>query len=270
MRGLLIGAAVVAAALWGVTRWLQPRMAFFPMRGVQTTPAAVGLPFTDLKISTADGETLHGWWLEHPSPRAQVIYWHGNGGNLALWMPALTDLRRRGFSVMAVDYRGYGESTGRPSERGIYTDAEAATGYFNEHLRRQGIPTIYWGRSLGCAVASYAAKLTPGDGLILESPFPDVRALFSGNPIMLGLSFFSSYRFSTRQHLEAYRAPLLVIHGDADSIIPFRAGKRVFEQAPSAAKTFVVLNGADHNDVHTGHAAYWPAIDRFMDSLSSR
>ena len=270
MRGLLIGVAVVAATLWGVARWLQPRMAFFPTVGVQATPAAAGLPFTDLKISTADGETLHGWWIEHPAPRAQVIYWHGNGGNLSLWMPVLVDLRQRGMSVMAVDYRGYGASSGRPSERGVYRDAEAATTYFNQHLRREGTLTIHWGRSLGCAVASYAARQSPGEGLILESPFPDVRAVFSGNPIMLGLSLFSTYRFSTAKHLADYRAPLLVIHGDADSIIPFRVGQRVFERAPSPAKTFAVLERADHNDVHANHPAYWPAVDRFVSSLSAR
>lgn len=270
MRGVLITAVVVAATLWGVVRWLQPRMAFFPMRGVQTTPAAAGLPFTDLKISTSDGETLHGWWIEHPSPRAQVLYWHGNGGNLALWMPVLTDLRGHGFSVMAVDYRGYGASTGSPSERGLYLDAQAASAYFDQHLRRHDIPVIYWGRSLGCAVASSAAQRTPSEGLILESPFPDVRTLFARNPIMLGLSYFSSYRFSTREHLEGYRAPLLVIHGDSDSIIPFRAGRQVFEGAPTAAKSFVVLPGADHNDLHTEHPAYWPAVDRFVANLRPR
>src|SRR5687767_588264 len=94
--------------------WLEPRMAFFPVRGVQQTPAAVSLAFEDLRIPTQDGETLHGWWLEHPAPRAQVIFWHGNGGNLSLWLEVIVELRRRGFSVMAVDYRGYGLSTGHP------------------------------------------------------------------------------------------------------------------------------------------------------------
>ncbi|MBA3641962.1 MAG: alpha/beta hydrolase [Acidobacteria bacterium] len=270
MRGLLIGTVVVMATLWGMARWLQPRMAFFPTRGVQTTPAAFGLAFSDLKITTSDGEKLHGWWIEHPAPRAQVIYWHGNGGNLSLWLPVLADLRNRGFSVMAVDYRGYGGSSGSPSERGLYRDAEAATGYFNQHLRRPGAPTVYWGRSLGCAVASYAARQVPPEGLILESPFPDVRSLFSGNPIMLGLSFFSSYTFSTSAHLEAYRSPLLVIHGDADSIIPFRAGQQVFGRARTATKSFAVLKGANHNDVHTGHPAYWPSIDPFISGLAAR
>lgn len=270
MRGLLITALVIVVTLWGVTRWLEPHMAFVPTRGVQATPAAAGLAFTDLKIRTADGVTLHGWWIEHPSPRGQVIYWHGNGGNLSLWMPVLADLRQRGFSVMAVDYRGYGASTGNPSERGVYQDAEAATAYFDKHLRRQGTPVIYWGRSLGCAVASYAARHAPPEALILESPFPDVRALFARNPVMLALSFFSSYRFSTAQHLEAFRSPLLVVHGDVDSIIPFRLGQRVFDEAATPAKTFAVLTGADHNDLHTDHPGYWHAVDRFTGSLSPR
>ena len=270
MRGMLISAVLILVTLWALARWLEPRMAFVPTRGVQQTPAAAGLPFTDLQITTSDGETLHGWWIEHPAPRAQVIYWHGNGGNLSMWLPVFADLRRRGMSVMAVDYRGYGASSGKPSESGVYRDAEAATAYFNQHLRRDGAPVIHWGRSLGCAVASRAARQSPADGLILESPFPDVRALFAGNPIMLGLSFFSSYRFSTAKHLAEYRAPLLVIHGDADSIVPFRGGKRVFEGAPSPARTFVALEGADHNDLHAEHPSYWPAIDRFLDALTAR
>src|SRR5918993_1691691 len=268
MRGLLITVVVIMVTLWAMARWLEPRMAFFPTPGVQQTPAATGVPFTELKINTADGETLHGWWIEHPSPRAQVIYWHGNGGNLSLWMPVLTDLRQRGFSVMAVDYRGYGASTGSASEQGIYRDAEAVNAYYQQHLRRPSTPTLHWGRPLGCAVASYAARQAPAERLILESPFPDVRQLFSGNPIMLALSFFSSYRFSTAQHLDPYRGPLLVIHGDADSIIPFRAGQRVFDKASTPAKTFAVLSGADHNDLHTEHPAYWPAIDRFIEALA--
>ena len=101
MRGLLIAPVVVFLTMWVMARWLEPRMAFVPSLGVQQTPAAAGLPFTDLKISTADGETLHGWWIEHAAPRGQVIYWHGNGGNLSLWLPVLADLRLRGFSDMA-------------------------------------------------------------------------------------------------------------------------------------------------------------------------
>jgi fermentation-respiration switch protein FrsA (DUF1100 family) len=126
------------------------------------------------------------------------------------------------------------------------------------------VRTIYWGRSLGCAVASYAASRRTPDALILESPFANVRSLFAGNPLMLVLSVFASYRFPTAQHLETYRGPLLVVHGDADTIIPFRAGRQVFDRASTAHKTFAVLEGADHNDMHADHPTYWKAVDAFL------
>ena len=257
-------------SLWLLVRWMQPRMAFFPSRGIQETPESAGLPFEDLRITTADGVTLHGWWIEHPSPRGEVIYWHGNGGNLALWLDVLADVRQHGFSLLAVDYRGYGASGGSPSEQGIYLDAAAATAYYRAHLERPELPTIYGGRSLGAAVASKMAAADPPAALILESPFPDVRFLFRDNPLMLGLSFFSTYRFPTTRHLEDYRGPLLVLHGDADSIIPFAAGKHVFDRAPTSNKSFTALPGADHNDMHARHRDYWPAIDRFVETLPGR
>ena len=263
---LLIVTALTVLTLWFLVLWAQPRMAFFPTRGVQETPQDVSLPYTDVKIATSDGVTLHGWWLEAPAPRGQVIYWHGNGGNLSLWLDVFADIRRRGFSVLAVDYRGYGASTGSPTEKGLYLDAEATTWYFAEHLLREDLPTIYWGRSLGSAVAAYAASRRAPDALILESPFPDVRTLFAGNPLMLGLSVFASYRFATSEHLSGYRGPLLVIHGDADTVIPFEAGRKVFERAPTPQKTLIVLRNADHNEMYARRQDYWPAIERFIEA----
>ena len=261
---LLVFLLVSLGAFWLLVAWLQPRMAFFPWSGIQETPSSASVGYRDLKIQTADGQTLHGWWIEHQAPRAQVIYWHGNGGNLSLWLDVLLDIHRRGFSVLAVDYRGYGASTGTPSEQGLYRDAEAVTEYFTKEVRRPGLRTIQWGRSLGCAVASFAAAKHHADAVILESPFADVRTLFAGNPLMLALNVFATYRFPTAEHLEAYRGPLLVIHGDADTIIPFTAGRQTFDRAASEKKTLMVLKGADHNDVHGDHPAYWKAIDEFL------
>lgn len=265
LLAILIAAASLRLLVW----WLEPQMAFFPSPGVQETPASAGLEFFELRVPTTDGETLHGWWMPHPEPRAQVIYWHGNGGNLSMWLDVLAGLRGRGFSVMAVDYRGYGASTGRPSERGLYRDADAATAYFRQHLKHPQTPVVVWGRSLGCAVASYAAAQSPPDALILESPFADIGTLFAGNPVMRGLSLFSSYRFSTAEHLQEYRGRLLVIHGDADSILPFSGGRQVFDRAASADKRFVALGGADHNDPHATHPTYWPEIERFLSAAPS-
>lgn len=261
---------VVALVLFTLlVRWLEPRLAFFPTRGVQETPAAYGLAFTDLRVPTPDGETLHGWWLEHPQPRAQVIFWHGNGGNLSLWLDVIADLRRHGFSVLAVDYRGYGGSTGSPSERGIYADAAATLAYFNSHLKKPGLPTVYWGRSLGVPVAASATGRQRPDALVLESPFADVASVLRGNPVMRFLSLFSSYRFATLRLMETYDGPLLVIHGDRDDIIPFAAGRDLYERVRSTRKEFVVIRGAEHNDLHlVDTTGYWAAIDKFFARLA--
>jgi fermentation-respiration switch protein FrsA (DUF1100 family) len=265
---LLIFLVVAFAALKALVWWLEPRMAFFPYAGVQETPAAYKLEFEDVRIPTADGETLHGWWLPHPSPRGQVIFWHGNGGNLSLWLDVIAGLRKQEFSVLAVDYRGYGASTGRPTEQGIYRDADAALRVFGERFRKPDVPVVYWGRSIGTAVAAYAAGESRPDALVLESPFPDVFAIIGGNPVMRVLALFSSYRFPTSRFLERYDGPLLVIHGDADSIIPFSAGRRVFEEARGSRKTFVPIPGADHNDLHAANPVpYWRAIDTFVAAL---
>jgi uncharacterized protein len=273
MRALVV-AGVVGVGLKLLVWWLEPRMAFFPTRGVQETPAAENLPFVDVRIPTADGETLHAWWLEHPQPSAQMLFFHGNGGNLSMWLDVVVALRRRGFSVLAVDYRGYGDSTGRPSERGLYRDADAAVRVFDERFRRAGSPVIYWGRSIGSAVAASAASRGGADALVLESPFPDMRAIFAGNPVMRLLTVFSSYRFPTSKFVERYtersQRPLLVIHGDADTIIPYAAGKRVFDRAGTSRKTFVTIRGADHNDLHAVNPdVYWQAIEEFVKSLAT-
>lgn len=261
----LVTTVVLIVGLKLLVLWLEPRMAFFPLLGVQRTPAAAGLAYSDVSIRTTDGETLHAWWLEHPEPRAQVIFWHGNGGNLSLWLEVIVQLRRRGFSVLAVDYRGYGASTGSPSERGIYRDAEAAVGEFARRFRRGGVPVIYWGRSIGSPVAASSISTARPDALVLESPMPHIRAVLRGNPILWVLSFFSSYRFPTSRFLRDYDGPLLVVHGDVDSIVPLSAGRQVFADAPTSRKTFVAIPGADHNDLDVvNSAAYWRAVDEFV------
>lgn len=261
---VLITLLVLKVLVW----WLEPKLAFYPLHGVQDVPSDVGVPFEDLHIETADGERLHAWWLERPHARAQVVFFHGNGGNLSLWLDILAEMWRRGFSVLAVDYRGYGASTGRPSEKGLYRDAEATLRVFRERFRKDGVPAVYWGRSIGAPVAAHAAAVTKPAALVLETPMPDVRSVLRTNPILWVLSFLSSYRFPTSQLLEGYDGPLLVIHGDTDSIVPFSGGRRLFERAPTARKTFVAIRGAGHNDLHIVNSAlYWGSIDEFMNSL---
>jgi fermentation-respiration switch protein FrsA (DUF1100 family) len=265
---------VIAAVLVGLkllVLWIEPRMAFYPIRGVQESPALACLEFENIMIPTADGERLHAWWLEARDARAQVVFFHGNGGNLSLWLDAIVGIRQHACSVLAVDFRGYGSSTGRPSEAGLYRDAEAAIQLFANRLRKPGSPVVYWGRSIGTPVAAHAAARLAPDAVILESPMPDVRSLLRTNPVLWLFSFFSSYRFPTARLVTRYSGPLLVIHGDADSIVPYSAGRRVFEAAATNRKAFVTIAGADHNDLHlVNPRQYWDAIQTFLSGVASR
>lgn len=257
---------VAVAALVLFVRWLEPRFAFFPSSGETETPRQFGVDYEPITISTSDGEQLRAWLMRAPAPRATIVYFHGNGGNLSIWAPILSGVARRGFSVLAVDYRGYGLSTGRPSERGLYRDVEATVARAWQAFDGK-VPMVYWGRSLGATMAAYAATMRQPRGLILESGFPDARSVIRSSPPLLLLSIFSSYRFATARHLQSVNMPVLVIHGDRDSVIPYSLGQALFEGI-KGTKTFVTVAGGDHNDLAPPDPQpYWAAVERFVQSL---
>jgi fermentation-respiration switch protein FrsA (DUF1100 family) len=258
-------AVIVALAL--AVRAIESSFAFFPSSGETTTPDDFGIRFERASLSAEGGVTLRGWSMSHPAPRARILYFHGNGGNLSVWAPILAGIHRRGYELYAFDYRGYGASTGRPSEQGLYRDVEAAVEWARP-TEAPRVPVIYWGRSLGTTMAAYAATRRPPDGLILESGFSDARSLLRASPPMAFLSLFSSYKFPTAGWLEKVRSPALVLHGDRDGVIPFAAGRALFDRI-TGPKQFVVIEGGDHNDAAPPDPkAYWSAIDGFIASLS--
>jgi uncharacterized protein len=260
---------VLVAALFVFVRWLEPRFAFFPTSGETTTPAEFGVAFEPATIQTADGERLRVWHLhalsEHTPERVEglVVYFHGNGGNLSVWAPILAGIATHGYEVIAFDYRGYGASTGDPSESGLYRDVDAIVQHASAS-RRDGLPIVYWGRSLGTAMAAYASTRQKPDALILEAGFPDARALLRSSPLLAFLALFSTYRFPTLEYANAGHAPALVMHGTADSVIPFTLGRALYDGL-AGKKTFVEIAGGDHNDARPpDERAYWRAVDDFI------
>ena len=271
---------VTVVALAWLVRAMEPRFAFFPYAGETVTPEQHDVEYVSLTIETADGERLRAWHLPRADAAAQVLYFHGNGGNLSIWSDVLAGLWQERLDVTAIDYRGYGVSTGTPSEQGLYRDVDATVRYFITELRRGDVPVIVWGRSLGTAMAAHAASRVAiaqaeqstsdtrmVDGVVLEAGFPSARALFENNPLMRALSLLSTYRFATSQHMADVRVPALVIHGDRDSVIPFRLGQRLYESLPGP-KRFVTIPGGDHNDPAPADAPlYWAAVRDFIASL---
>lgn len=266
MVNLLVGFAVALLGLAAMVRVLEPKLAFFPSKGEMRTPAEFGVPFERSSIRSADDVELHAWFLPHPEPRAHVLYFHGNGGNLSVWAPIVSEIQRRGYSVRAIDYRGYGLSTGRPSEKGLYRDVDAAVAWARDASPR-GAPVIFWGRSLGATMAAYAATIGKPDAVILESGFPDARTVLRASPVLAVAGLFSSYSFGTADFLAEVRVPILVMHGDQDSVIPFSAGRALFDRI-TGPKRFVTIAGGDHNDLVPRDAdAYWGAVEALASSV---
>lgn len=265
---MLVVVGVIAMAL--LVRQFEARLAFFPFAGENRTPEQFGASFHALTITTSDGEQLRAWHLPRPDAVAQVVYFHGNGGNLSVWSDVLVGIVRRGYEVIAVDYRGFGLSTGAPSEQGLYRDVDATIAFVDDRLQRPGLPLIYWGRSIGAAMAAYAASRRAPDGVILEAGFPNARAIFENNPVMSALTLFTTYRFPTARWMTTVSAPALVLHGDSDRVIPYRLGQRLYESLPGP-KRFVTIAGGDHNDPEPRDAPlYWGAIRDFVTSASAR
>jgi uncharacterized protein len=278
---LLVASAVLLAVL---VRMLEPRLAFFPSAGETTTPRDFGVAYEPLTIETADGERLRAWFIPRPQhqapgtarpatgtarpvpgpPHPFVVYFHGNGANLSNWTPILVGIARQGYSVLAFDYRGYGVSSGRPTEKGLYRDVDAIL----DHVRTKMTPlapVIYWGRSLGVSMAAYAATKHAPAGLILESGFPDARSLFRAPSPMALLALFSTYRFPAARFLNGSKVPALVMHGDADTVIPYEQGRALYERI-GGPKQFFTIRGGDHNDAAApDERAYWNAIQDFVD-----
>ena len=264
---IVVSTALVITMKWLVAR-VEPRLTFFPSAGETETPRSIGLEYEAVSIRTADEETIAAWWMPHEAARADVIYFHGNGGNLSMWLPILAGVQASGLNVLAFDYRGYGRSTGSPTEKGLYRDADAVLAELARLCQRERAagttvrrPIIYWGRSLGGPVAAYATTVTRPDGLILESTFPEKRAVLGRQLVLRTLDLLASFRFETADMLRGFDRPTLVMHGDSDSVVPYAAGRALFERL-SEPKRFVTLQGADHNDFHPATAReYWEAVN---------
>ena len=242
-------------------------MAFYPARGEAETPRDFGVPFDTVTLRTSDGEQLRAWRMHARAPRGLIVYFHGNGENLSNWAPILARIVQRGYSVFAVDYRGYGMSTGHPTERGLHHDVEAAIAEAWPAAARGTLPIVYWGRSLGASMAAYGATIRKPNGVIVEAGFVNGRAVVRDSPVLTALAVFASYRFTVDEYLNRAQAPVLVLHGDLDSIVPYARGQELFESI-TAPKTFVTIRGGDHNDAVAPDAdAYWSSIDRFVASL---
>ena len=248
----------------------QDSLIFYPDisgRELITTPAEIGLDYDVLRLETLDNVSIHGWYIPHEKERAVVLFCHGNAGNISHRMNTLELLHDMELSVLIFDYRGYGESEGRPSEQGTYNDVEAAWKFLTEDKHYAPGDIIIWGRSLGAAIAAHrAAKEDPVKGVILESTFTSVPDLGKKFYPLLPVHILSRYQYDVKKSIAAIHSPVLIMHSRDDEIIPFAHGERLFELA-NQPKYFVELSGGHNDYVYLNYDRYINKLQQFFDTL---
>jgi len=262
---LLLAAMAAMAKLYIV--YYERRLVFFPVRQVNQTPRELGLDFEWRRFLSYDGHLLSGWWIPHPKPLATVLFFHGNAGNIGDRIQFLQYLHEAGFSVFVFDYRGYGESEGRPTEEGILMDGDAAYEELTHQIGVKPEDIVFFGRSLGGVIAAHAARGRPIRRLILEGTFPSagVMAEQMFAPMRVP-GFLISVRLDTVSHLKLRRCPLLVIHGTHDEVIPFHMGQKLFELA-DPPKSFFAVDRGGHNDCYmVGTKSYFEQLQSFASA----
>jgi pimeloyl-ACP methyl ester carboxylesterase len=285
-----VGIAIAAAFAIGLAYYLANRAIYYPSRypeGDWELQHLVGA--SDAWIETSDGVKIHGWWVQRRQdgistpdvvPRKTpggtqpvggrdgsplvTLFLHGNAGDITNRTRRIQEIVAAGSSVLMLDYRGYGKSSGRPSEQGLYRDSEAGyiyllgKGYRPEQM-------ILHGESLGTAVAIDLASRRPCAALILEAPFTSASEVAGTVVPFLGPLLVRS--FNSLPKIRWIRVPKLFMQGDRDEVIPLRLGQELFAAA-QGTKTFWIVPGAGHNDIlETAGAEYRHRLRAFYESL---
>jgi fermentation-respiration switch protein FrsA (DUF1100 family) len=222
---------------------------FYPQSSFDYTPEQFRLNYKDVYFTSEDGERLHGWFFPLKGEYPVILFCHGNAGNISHRLDNIRLLTERNLQVFIFDYRGYGKSSGNPSEMGIYMDGRAAYDYLvdKEQIPKENI--VLFGRSLGGAVAMDLALNRNARSIIVESAFESTKAMAKTMFLFNLFSLFLPPNYNNLEKISKISVPKLIIHGEDDEIVPFAMGEKLFE-ASKQPKYFLSITGAGHNDTY--------------------
>ena len=262
MTALIVVIAVLLFVYVGLTAMLyftQRSMMYFP-ETIHTSPAEAGLPEAEeISLTTADGVHLVGWHVAPRDGKPVILYLHGNGGALRYRVERFHRLMKEGLGLVGVEYRGYAGSEGSPSEAGLFADAEAAYAFAASRYRPSQI--VLWGESLGTGVAVYLAAEKAVGRVILEAPFTSTAAVASQRYWFMPVRLLMKDQFRSDERIANVTAPVLILHGLNDRVVPYSMGEQMFDLAKGNKHIVRFIDGG-HEDLDQYGALH--AVGRFL------
>jgi uncharacterized protein len=258
-----MGIGVAVATLYATSKTIdsiRARLTFSPRKGPPITPLLDRVEFKNEWIKTSDGEVLHAWYL--PSIEAKqrlVIFFHGNAGNISDYIPNLMEMHKLGFALLAVDYRGYGASSGEPTEAGILKDAEATYWYAQHQLGYAPSSIIIYGFSMGSVPATWLSSMFRISGLVVHNGFTSIWDVAKANnmlPFVSSLASVFSTLFTPGHYIRDAKCRVLIVHSRDDDLCPVSLGHQLYRTVAHAHKSFIELIGTHSNFHFSDHFRY--------------
>lgn len=261
---ILASCLVFYISLIAIMTFFQERFVYLPDAVLVETPAVRGMPYENISVRTLDGLLIHGWIVKAENAKGCVLFCHGNAGNISHRLESMAIFHSIGYDVCIFDYRGYGESEGKPSEEGTYSDAVAVWKYLTGTREYDPLSICIFGRSLGGSVAAWlAARVEPGS-LIVESSFSSLPALAAHLYPFLPVRFLLRLQYNTEQEIGNVACPILIVHSRDDDIVPVSFGRRLYEAA-GQSKRYLEIFGSHNDGFYVSGLMYRNGLRDFLD-----
>ncbi len=225
----------------------QEQFIFIPVHSANQGGYKLALDYEEINLETPNNGSIHGLHIKIPDSKGVILYLHGNTGNLGRWAVSAGELTSYGFDVLAIDYRGYGKSKGRRSEKAMHLDVEEAYQYLLKQYPEEDI--VIYGRSLGSGFAVRLAARHPQSKLVLETPFFSLLEVAEQQAPYIPIGFLLRFTLRSDEIIHKLKNPLIVFHGTRDRVVPYKSGLKLYEKATSPNKLMVTIPRGRHNDL---------------------
>lgn len=227
--------------------FFQEKLIFLPSKLPQDHTYSFAAPHEEFNIETSDGAVLNGLHFKNTNSKGVLLYFHGNAGDLSRWGEIALFFVEKQYDVVIMDYRTYGKSTGKLSPEVLFTDAQLFYDYTLQYYDESQI-SVY-GRSLGTGIATELASRNTPKQLILETPFYSLLDVAQDMFPILPVSLFLKYKLPSFEFIQQVSCPITIFHGNSDSVVPYESGRKLYEAIPNANKSFIHIEGGDHNNL---------------------